>query len=86
MPGAARPTGNHEACGGCPGVDWLPLSRGNFSQYRARFHATTLFLGASAGTDSNIYYSYNQGITHFTAFSAEAYIVRPAVRGGAGSG
>jgi hypothetical protein len=34
----------------------------------------TLFAGANSGSNSNIYYSFNQGLTHFIVFSAEAYI------------
>ena len=30
--------------------------------------------GKNAGTDSNIFYSFNQGITHYIVFSAEAYV------------
>jgi len=66
--------GNHEACGSCAAIAELPLSGGNFTQYRGRFHAVTLFAGANAGTNSNRYYSFNQGLTHFIAFSAEAYL------------
>jgi len=52
----------------------VPDSEGNFTQYRARLHAVTLNAGKNAGTNSNIYYSFNQGLTHFIVFSAEAYL------------
>jgi hypothetical protein len=65
--------GNHEACPSCPAsVD--NDSAGNFSEYRARLHSVTLFAGANAGSNSNIYYSFNEGLTHFIVFSAEAYL------------
>jgi len=66
--------GNHEACGACPASPINPDTKGNFSEYRSRLHSVTLFAGANAGTNNNIYYSFNQGITHFIVFSAEAYI------------
>jgi predicted phosphohydrolase len=66
--------GNHEACGACAGIPELPLSANNFTQYRARMHAVTLNAGKNAGTNSNRYYSFNQGMTHFLVFSAEAYV------------
>jgi acid phosphatase type 7 len=66
--------GNHEACGGCPASPINPDTKGNFSEYRSRLHSVSLFAGANAGSNNNIYYSFNQGITHFIVFSAEAYI------------
>jgi hypothetical protein len=65
--------GNHEACTLCLGVPELPDSDFNFTQYRARLHSVSLFAGANAGTSNNIYYSFNEGQTHFLVFSAEAY-------------
>jgi hypothetical protein len=65
--------GNHEACGLCLGVPVLEHSNNNFTQYRSRLHSVTLYAGANAGTGSNIYYSFNQGLTHFLVISAEAY-------------
>lgn len=65
--------GNHEACEVCLGVPELPDSTANFTQYRARLHSVSLFAGANAGTNSNVYYSFNEGQTHFLVFSAEAY-------------
>lgn len=53
-----------------PGLD---DSAGNFSEYRARFHGVTLYAGARCGSNNNIYYSFNRGLTHFIVFSAEAY-------------
>jgi hypothetical protein len=46
---------------------------GNFTQYRSRLHSVTLYAGANAGTNSNIFYSFNQGLVHFLVYSAEAY-------------
>ena len=66
--------GNHERCSACAGIDELPLSTNNFTEYRARLHAVTLNAGKNAGTDSNRYYSFNQGLTHFIVFTAEAYL------------
>jgi hypothetical protein len=63
-----------EACGGCPASPINPDTKGNFSEYRSRLHSVSLFAGANAGSNNNIYYSFNQGITHFIVFSAEAYI------------
>ncbi len=34
----------------------------------------TLYAGANAGTNSNRYYSFNRGLTHFIVFTAEAYL------------
>jgi hypothetical protein len=33
-----------------------------------------LHAGANAGTNTARYYSFNQGLTHFVAFTAEAYV------------
>lgn len=66
--------GNHEDCGECPGVPEIPDSYSNYSQYKVRLHSVSLYAGANAGTNNNIYYSFNQGITHFLVFSAEAYL------------
>ena len=66
--------GNHEACGLCEGVPELPKSQGNFSEYKLRFHSTSLYAGANSGSDNNRYYSFNQGFTHFIVFTAEAYL------------
>jgi hypothetical protein len=65
--------GNHESCDSCPPAAALPLSAGNFTEYRTRFHAVTLNAGANSGSGNNIYYSFTQGLTHFIVFSAEAY-------------
>jgi hypothetical protein len=65
--------GNHESCGSCPAVPGLENSRGNFSEYRARFASVTLGAGAASGSNSNIYYSFDLGLTHYIGFSAEAY-------------
>ena len=51
----------------------LENSRGNFSEYRARFASVTLGAGAASGSNSNIYYSFDLGLTHYIGFSAEAY-------------
>ena len=56
--------GNHEACGACPAAPGLDNSRGNFTQYRARFYSVQLAAGANSGSGSNIYYSLNLGLTH----------------------
>jgi hypothetical protein len=66
-----------EACGGCPNVPAVgEFSRGNFTEYRARFKSVELGAGALSGSGSNIYYSFNQGLVHYVAFSAEAYAYR----------
>lgn len=65
--------GNHEACNGCAGVAALPFSNRNFTQYRARMHSVALGAGERSGSGSSLYYSFNQGLTHFLVFSAEAY-------------
>ena len=62
--------GNHEACGDCLPIAELPLSAGNFTQYRARMHAVSL----NSNTGNNIFYSFDRGLTHFIVFSAEAYL------------
>jgi hypothetical protein len=71
---ALPPLHSHEACGTCPGVASAGIEAGNFSQYKARMHAVTLFAGANAGTNTNRYYSYNRGLTHFLVFTAESYV------------
>ena len=65
--------GNHESCGGCPAVPGLENSRGNFSEYRARFASVALGAGAASGSNTNIFYSFEIGLTHYLGFSAEAY-------------
>ena len=65
--------GNHESCDSCAAADALPLSQGNFTEYRTRFHSVTLNAGANSGSNNNLYYSFTQGLTHFIVFSAEAY-------------
>lgn len=62
--------GNHEACGTCAGIAALPLSAGNFTEYKARFHAVSL----NSNTGNNVFYSFDRGLTHFVVFSAEAYL------------
>ena len=67
--------GNHERCpltdGTCPMITALePYSATNFTQYKARLHATSM----TSNTGNNIYYSFNRGLTHFLVFSAEAYL------------
>jgi acid phosphatase len=54
-------------------VPGLENSRGNFSEYRARFASVTLGAGAASGSNSNIFYSFELGLTHYLGFSAEAY-------------
>jgi len=66
--------GNHESCGFCLGVPELPRSAGNMTEYKLRFHSTSLYAGANSGSNNNRYYSFNQGLTHFIVFTAEAYI------------
>jgi hypothetical protein len=51
----------------------LEHSNDNFTQYRSRLHSVTLYAGANAGTNSNIFYSFSQGLVHFLVYSAEAY-------------
>ena len=60
--------------GACLGVPELPRSGGNFTEYKLRFHSTSLYAGANSGSGNNRYYSFNQGLTHFIVFSAEAYL------------
>jgi hypothetical protein len=67
--------GNHEACGGCAEIEGLGEENlNNFTEYKARFHATALYAGANAGTHTARYYSFNQGLTHFLVFTCEAYL------------
>jgi len=49
-------------------------NKNNFTEYKARMHATALFAGKNAGTNTARYYSFNQGLTHFIVFTAEAYL------------
>ena len=51
----------------------LENSRGNFSEYRARFESVRRGAGAASGSNSNIFYSFELGLTHYIGFSAEAY-------------
>ena len=57
----------------------LENSRGNFSEYRARFASVTLGAGAASGSNSNIFYSFEIGLTHYLGFSAEA-VSEPMIR------
>ncbi len=41
--------------------------------FRTRFHAVTLHAGANSGSNNNLFYSFNQGLTHFIVFDDEAY-------------
>lgn len=68
--------GNHEACGGCPAIPGDATSRGNFSEYRARFMSVEAGAGAASGSGSSIFYSFDLGLTHYIGFSAEAYAYR----------
>jgi hypothetical protein len=61
--------GNHEACTLCSPVQG-PVEPYNFTQYKSRFHSVSL----SSNTGNNRFYSFNNGITHFVVFSAEAYL------------
>lgn len=65
--------GNHEACGSCAAVPILPYSNGNFTQYRARMHSVEIGAGQVSGSYSSVYYSFEEGLTHFLVISAEAY-------------
>ena len=66
--------GNHEACTICSPVPAFPGSENshgyNFTQYKARFHSISL----NSNTGSNRYYSFEDGLTHFIIFTAEAYL------------
>jgi hypothetical protein len=67
--------GNHERCTNCPAIAELGEENGNnFTEYKARFHATALYAGANAGTNTARYYSFNQGLTHFIVFTSECYL------------
>ena len=68
--------GNHESCGGCPAIPGQPDSRGNFSEYRARFASVEAGAGKRSGSGSSIFYSFDLGLTHYISFSAEAYTYR----------
>ena len=75
MPVSVSP-GNHEACGSCPAIPGRPDSRGNFSEYRARFASVEAGAGKRSGSGSSIFYSFDLGLTHYISFSAEAYAYR----------
>lgn len=66
--------GNHEACTTCKGVDGIPQSANNFTQYKGRFAAVEMYAGANSGSNSNRYYSFNRGLNHFVVLTAEAYL------------
>jgi hypothetical protein len=72
----ARPAtslNEQERCTTCPGVASV-VNAGNFSEYTARMMSVaTVGAGAVSGTGSSRYYSFNQGLTHFLVFTAEAY-------------
>ncbi len=68
--------GNHEACGSCPQIPGEADSRGNFSEYRARFHSVEAGAGKASGSGSSIFYSFDLGLTHYISFSAESYAYR----------
>jgi hypothetical protein len=57
-----------------PEIPELPNSALNFTQYRGRFYAVELYAGANSGSNSNRYYSFERGLTHFVVLTAEAYI------------
>jgi hypothetical protein len=66
--------GNHEACADCPSVPVVPSSAGNFSEYTARMWSVgSVGAGATSGTGTPRYYSFNQNLAHFLVFTAEAY-------------
>ena len=41
--------------------------------FSTRFHAVSLHAGANSGSNNNLFYSFNQGLTHFIVFDDEAY-------------
>ena len=61
---------------GSPAIPGRPDSRGNFSEYRARFASVEAGAGKRSGSGSNIFYSFDLGLTHYISFSAEAYAYR----------
>ena len=64
---------SHERCTSCPAAPGNIIA-GNFSEYNARFRSVALLgAGALSSTGSARYYSFNQGLTHFLVFTAEAY-------------
>lgn len=70
------PTPCSEACPACAEVAGLGEQNAqNFTQYKARMRATAQFgAGKTSGTNTARYYSFNQGLTHFLVYSAEAYL------------
>ena len=52
----------------------MPQSGLNFTQYRARFAAVSMYAGVNSGSGSNRYYSYERGLVHFVVLTAEAYL------------
>ena len=59
-----------------PGIPGQADSRGNFSEYRARFASVEAGAGKRSGSSSSIFYSFDLGLTHYISFSAEAYTYR----------
>lgn len=53
--------GNHEA-------------PGNFSQYQNRFSLVRDGVGRSSGSDTNLWYSFDEGLIHWIAIDTEVYV------------
>jgi hypothetical protein len=50
------------------------VAAGNFSEYSARMMSVaTLGAGAASGSGSARYYTFEQGLTHFLVYTADAY-------------
>ena len=41
---------------------------------RGRFHAVQMYAGANSGSNSNRFYSFSRGLSHFVVLTAEAYL------------
>ena len=73
-PPPSRALPSHERCTSCPAAPGGDILAGNFSEYNARFRSVALLgAGARSGTNTARYYSFNQGLTHFLVYTAEAY-------------
>lgn len=59
--------GNHEAD-----------SDSSFAQYQARFAGAAMTAGAASGSNTALYYSYNDGLAHITVIDSEQFYYDPA--------
>ena len=50
----------------------------NFSQYKMRFASVAENAGAASGSNSAMFYSFDEGLVHFVLWDSEAWWAQPA--------